>query len=370
VTTRTETRTETRPAATRPQRRTHVTLRTRMVSGRIPTRSIVVALLGLVGLALAFAWSVGTGDYTIPIPDVVAVLTGGGDSASQFVIQELRLPRAVVGLVVGASLGIAGALFQTFARNPLASPDVLGITDGASIGAVFVIVMGSTGGVLATGVSSLGVTMAALAGALITSAALYLFAWRRGIDGTRFVLIGVGLSAMMSAGVNWMLSKAAIYDLPAALVWLSGSLAGRGWHEVKPAIYALLILGPIAIVLTRTLRALQLGDDSARGLGVRLQVAQGSILLVAVCLTAFAVSAAGPIDFVAFVVPQIALRLVGGSRPPLINSAVLGALLVLAADTLSRSVFPTELPVGVVTAIVGAPYLLWLLVRSNRKVSA
>lgn len=348
----------------------HVSVRTRFVSGRVPVRAVVVALTGLVVLVLAFAWSVGTGDYSIPIPDVLAALTGGGDPAQQFVIQELRLPRAVVGVVVGASLGLSGALFQTFARNPLASPDMLGITDGASVGAVFVIVLGSSGGTLTTGANWLGVTGAALAGGLLTAAGLYLLAWRRGIDGTRLVLIGVGLSAILTAGVSWLLTQAAIWDLPAALVWLSGSLVGRGWHEATPALWALAILGPLALLLTTTLRAMQLGDDSARGLGVRLQWAQLSVLLVAVGLAAFAVSAAGPIDFVAFVVPQIALRLVGGSRPPLVTSAIFGAVLVLVADTAARAVFPHELPVGVVTAIVGAPYLLWLLLRSNRKVSA
>ncbi|MCX6397368.1 MAG: iron chelate uptake ABC transporter family permease subunit [Propionibacteriales bacterium] len=349
---------------------THLVVRTPVLSGRVPVRSVAVAVLGGCLLVLTLAWSIGAGDFPIPLADSLAVLAGAGDPAHRFVITELRMPRAAVALVVGASLGLAGALFQTFARNPLASPDVLGITDGASVGAVFVIVSGSSAGVLATGISALGVAAAALAGALLTAAALYLFAWRRGIDGTRFVLIGVGLGAVMTAGVSWMLSKAAIYDLPAAFTWLAGSLAGRGWHEVTPALYALAVLGPVAIVLSQTLRVLQLGDDSARGLGVRLQVAQLSILLVAVCLTAFAVSAAGPIDFVAFVVPQIALRLVGGSRPPLISSAILGALLVLLADTVSRVVLPTELPVGVVTAFVGAPYLLWLLTRTNRKVSA
>jgi len=348
----------------------HLTIRTRHASGRIPLRSVAVSTVGAVAVLLTFAWSIAVGDYEIPLTEVLAVLTGGGEGASQFVITELRLPRAVVGLVVGAALGLSGALFQTFARNPLASPDVLGITDGAAVGAVFVIVMGSSGGVLAAGVNSLGVTLAALAGALITAGALYLFAWRRGIDGTRLVLIGVGLSAVMTAGVHWMLTKAAVYDLPAALVWLSGSLVGRGWHEIWPVIWALAVLGPLALVLTTTLRALQLGDDSARGLGVRLQAAQLSVLLVAVGLAAFAVSAAGPVDFVAFVVPQIAIRLVGGSRPPLVASAILGSLLVLVADTVSRTLFPTELPVGVVTAVVGAPYLLWLLVRSHRKVSA
>lgn len=348
----------------------HLVVRTPRVSGRIPLRATAVALVAFLVLVLVFAWSIGTGDYAIPVSDVFAVLTGGGDPASQFVIQELRLPRAVVGLVVGASLGLSGALFQTFARNPLASPDMLGITDGAAVGAVFVIVMGSSGGVLATGVSSLGVTSAALLGSLLAAAGLYLFAWRQGIDGTRLVLIGIGLSAILNAVVAWLLTKATIFDLPSALVWLSGSLAGRGWHEAWPAIWALAILGPLAIALTTTLRAMQLGDDTARGLGLRLQFAQLGVLLVAVGLVAFAVSAAGPVDFVAFVVPQIALRLVGGSRPPLVSSAIFGALLVLLADTITRALLPTELPVGVVTSIIGAPYLLWLLLRNNRKVSA
>lgn len=355
--------------AVRPSLR-HVTVRTARLSGRVPIRATVVAAVSFAALVATFVWSVSIGDFRLPLDHVVAVLTGGGEETSRFIITELRVPRAAVGIVVGACLGLAGALFQTFARNPLASPDVLGITDGAAVGALFVIVMGSSGGVLATGVDSFGVTGAALLGALTASALLYLLAWRRGIDGTRLVLVGVGLQAMFISGVSWLLSRADIFDLPAALAWLSGSIADRGWHEAAPAIWAFVILAPVALILTRTLRALQLGDDSARGLGVRLQLAQAAVLLVAVGLAAFAVSAAGPIDFVAFVVPQIALRLVGGSRPPLITSAILGALLVLASDTITRAVLPYELPVGVVTAMVGAPYLLWLLLRANRKASA
>lgn len=364
--------TATEPTITAPVRPAagYLTLRTQVFSARVPTRVTVVALSAFVAVAASFVWSVSVGDFAIPISDVVSVLTGGGDPTTRFIITELRIPRAAVGVVVGACLGLSGALFQTFARNALASPDVLGITDGASVGALFVIVMGSSGGVLATGVNSVGITGAALAGALLAAAGLYLLAWRRGIDGTRLVLVGIGLQAIFISGVSWLLSRAEIFDLPAALAWLSGSLADRGWHEAAPAIWAFVILAPVALVLTRTLRVLQLGDDSARGLGVRLQLAQGVVVLVAVSLAAFAVSAAGPIDFVAFVVPQIALRLVGGSRPPLITSALLGALLVLVADTATRAYFPYELPVGVVTAMIGAPYLLWLLLRFNRKASA
>lgn len=357
-------------AAPTPPTALHLTVRTRAVSVRIPIRASLVALVSLVVLAAVVVWSISVGDFAIPVGDVLAVLTGGGEETNRFIITELRVPRAVVGVVVGACLGLSGALFQTFARNPLASPDVLGITDGASVGALLVIVMGSSGGVLATGVNSFGVTGASLAGALVAAGLLYFLAWRRGIDGTRLVLVGIGLQAVFISGVSFLISRAQIYDLPAALAWLSGSLADRGWHEATPAIWAFVFLAPLALVLTRTLRALQLGDDSARGLGVRLQLAQAAVLLVAVGLAAFAVSAAGPIDFVAFVVPQIALRLVGGSRPPLITSALLGALLVLVADTATRAYLPYELPVGVVTAMIGAPYLLWLLVRANRKASA
>lgn len=348
----------------------HLTVRTPVLSGRVPARAALAATLTCVALLAAFAWSVSVGDIDLPFGDVVQVLAGGGDATTRFIITDLRIPRAAVGVVVGACLGLSGALFQTFARNPLASPDVLGITDGAAVGALFVIVMGSSGGVLATGVSSFGVTGAALLGALTAAVLLYVLAWRRGIDGTRLVLVGIGLQAVFISGVSWLISRAEIYDLPSALAWLSGSLADRGWHEATPAIWAFAVLAPLALVLTRTLRALQLGDDSARGLGVRLQLAQAAVLLVAVGLAAFAVSAAGPIDFVAFVVPQIALRLVGGSRPPLITSALMGALLVLVADTVTRAYFPYELPVGVVTAMIGAPYLLWLLVRTRRKASA
>ncbi|MCZ4498294.1 MAG: Iron transporter [Marmoricola sp.] len=347
-----------------------LTVQARVVSGRVPVRAVLIALVSAAALFLVFAWSVSVGDLKISFGQVLAVLTGGGEQTNRFIITDLRIPRAAVGVVVGACLGLSGALFQTFARNPLASPDILGITDGASLGALFVIVMGSTGGVLATGANSFGVTGAALAGALGASALLYLLAWRRGIDGTRLVLVGVGLQAILISGVSWLLSRADVYDLPAAIAWLSGSLAERGWHEATPVIWAFALLTPVALLLTRTLRALQLGDDSARGLGVRLQVAQAGVLLVAVCLAAFAVSAAGPIDFVAFVVPQIALRLVGGSRPPLVTSALLGSLLVLVSDTIARAYLPYELPVGVVTAMIGAPYLIWLLLRTNRKASA
>ncbi len=345
-------------------------LRVGGASWRVPLRATSVCVTGLGLLVLVSAVSIGTGDFPIPLPDVLRVLVGGGDPGQQFIVRELRLPRVVVGVLVGAALGLSGALTQTFARNPLASPDVLGVTEGASVGAVAVIVLAGTNGALATNLSGISVPAAAMAGALLTTAAIYLLAWRRGIDGTRLILVGIGCGAVLSALTSWLLVRAQIWDAAAATVWLTGSLSSRGWEQAEPVAWALLVLLPAALVLSATLRALQLGDDSARSLGVRLQLAQLATLLIAVGLAAFAVSAAGPIEFVAFVVPQVALRLCRASRPPLLASAIYGAVLVVAADLLARVVLPTELPVGLVTAAVGAPYLIWLLVRTNRRVTA
>jgi iron-siderophore transport system permease protein len=330
------------------------------VGGIVSVRSVVVGLAGLVATAAVAVFSISHGSFSIPPGDVVDTLLGGGTAAQRLIVLDLRLPRVLAALLVGAALAVSGALTQTFARNPLASPDVLGVTNGASLGAVAVIVLG--------GSSVIGVPLAALAGGLITAAAVYLLAWRRGVDGYRLVLIGIGVGEIVTGGVSWFLVHAEIVDATRATIWLNGSVAGTGWEQVRPLSTALVVLLPLAVATAFTLQALQFEDDVARALGVRLQWAQAAVVLTAVALAAAAVSAAGPIEFVAFVVPQIALRLCGGSRPPLVVSAVLGALLVSGADLVARTALPDrELPVGLVTAMVGAPYLLWLLVRTNRR---
>jgi iron complex transport system permease protein len=261
---------------------------------------------------------------------------------------------------------VAGALLQTFARNPLASPDTLGITMGASVGAVGAIVF-SSGGAFGGALTGLGIPLAALVGALGTGALLFLLAWRAGIDGYRLVLIGIALWSVGAALVDWLLTNAEIYDAASAYVWITGSLNARTWDHVVPLAVALAVLLPVALAAGRVLGVLQFGDDTARGLGVRLRTAQATVVLVAVVCVAFAVSAAGPITFVALVVPQIAVRLAGGSRPPLLASGLLGAVLVVGADLVTRTVLPEALPVGILTAVLGAPYLLWLLVRGRRR---
>ncbi|WP_433077292.1 FecCD family ABC transporter permease [Dactylosporangium sp. CA-052675] len=326
-------------------------------------RAAAVGVAGLAAAAAVAVVAVGRGSYAIPPGTVVDVLLGGGTPGQRLVVLDLRLPRILAALLVGAALALSGALTQTFARNPLATPDVLGVTGGASLGAVALIVLGGGG--------AAGVPLAALAGGLLAAALVYLLAWRRGIDGYRLVLVGLGVGEIVQSGVSWLLVRAEIVDAHRATVWLNGSVAGVEWDRVRPLAVALAVLLPAALATGFTLKAIQFDDDVARALGVRLQLARLAVVLTAIALAAAAVSAAGPIEFVAFVVPQVALRLCGGSRPPLLTSAVLGALLVVAADLLARTVLPgRELPVGLVTAIVGAPYLLWLLVRTNRRNSA
>jgi iron complex transport system permease protein len=350
-------------------------LRVGPASWLVPLRAGLVAGGGLVLLATLVALDLALGDFEVPVADVIRTLLGTStDPGQQFIVMELRLPQTMVAVLAGAALGLSGALTQTFARNPLANPDTLGINHGAAFGAVAVIVLtgssGYGGGLVAGWLQQVGVPAAAFAGALLAAGLLYLLSWRHGIDGQRLVLIGIGLTAVLIAATNWLLVKARIQDAASAQVWLNGSLNGRGWEQGRPLLYALLVLAPIALLLARSLNAMQLGDDSARGLGVRLQVTQLLTLIAACGLAAFAVSAVGPLGFVAFVVPQVALLLTSGSRPPMLASMVLGACLVVGADLITRVVIPFPLPAGLVTSAIGAPYLIWLLVRTNRKVTA
>ncbi|RZU33600.1 FecCD family ABC transporter permease [Blastococcus saxobsidens] len=354
------------PEAQAPPVRSGRVVRLGRVSGVVRWRDLAVPLVALIALVLVSAVSMGRGDFPIGVVDVLRTLAGLGEGPQEFIVLELRAPRVVVGVLVGLALGMAGALFQTFARNPLASPDTLGITTGASAGAVAAIVL--SGGTSAGAVlGGLGIPLAALLGALTTGFLLFLLTWRAGIDGYRLVLVGIALWAMGTALTDWLLTNAEIYDAASAYVWITGSLNARTWDDALPLALALVVLLPAALATSRLLAVLQFGDDTARGLGVRLAPTQTAVVLLAVGLVAFAVSAAGPIAFVSLIVPQIAVRLTGGARPPLLASGLLGALLVVGADLVTRTVLPEALPVGILTAAIGAPYLLWLLVRGRRR---
>ncbi|SFK41477.1 FecCD family ABC transporter permease [Geodermatophilus ruber] len=358
--------TATAPRTGAPADRGRAVVRVGPVSGRFRWRHLAVPAVTAVVVVLLSAVSLGRGDFPIGVGDVLRTLVGLGEGTQEFIVLELRAPRIVVGLLVGVALGLAGALFQTFARNPLASPDIMGITQGASVGAVAAIVLAGTSGTGAL-LGGLGVPLAALLGALATGALLFVLAWRTGIDGYRLVLVGIALWAVASALTDWLLTRAEVTDATAAYVWITGSLNARTWDQAVTLALSLAVLLPLALAATRALGVLQFGDDTARGLGVRLATTQAAVVLLAVALTAVAVAAAGPVQFVALVVPQIAVRLAGGSRPPLLASGLLGAGLVVGADLLTRTVLPQALPVGILTAAIGAPYLLWLLVRGRRR---
>lgn len=329
------------------------------LSLRLEPRALTVGLL-LVAAAVAMAVVlIGTGDFEIAPWDVVQTLLGNGTPANDFIVNDLRLPRVVVALLVGAALGMAGAVFQSVSRNPLGSPDLLGFSYGSSVGALVVIVLFKGG---ATEVAA-----GALVGGLITGVLVYLLSYRRGIHGYRLVLVGIGVSAMLVAVINYLLTKAELVEATRAMVWLTGSLAGRDWSQVWPLLVTCAVLFPLVLGQGRALRMMEMGDDAAYALGVRVERTRMLLMLAAVLLTTAAAAAAGPISFVALAAPQLARRLTRSPGSNLLTGALMGAVLLLVSDWASQRAFGADqLPVGVVTGLVGGVYLLWLLVTERK----
>lgn len=324
---------------------------------------VLVTLVLAAATFLLFCLSISVGDFAISLPRVVATVFGRGERIDEFVVMDLRMPRALAGVVVGIALGVSGAILQSLARNPLASPDVLGITGGASAVAVSLVTV--SGGTTAAVVSSVGLSAAALAGGLGTGLLVYFLAWRRGIDGLRLILIGISVSAVMEAVTTWLLASADIRDVAKAQAWLVGSLDNRSWGEVRVALWCTLALCVVVAAVAFQFKPMHLGDEVAAGLGVRYGRVRAVLMLCAVLLAAAAVSAAGPVPFVALVAPQVAMRLARCPTPPLVASGLVGALLLIGADLVARTALPISLPVGVVTAAIGGPFLVYLLVRAN-----
>lgn len=326
-------------------------------------RMVLVTLLLAAVTFLVFCLSIGIGDFPIGLPQVVATIFGRGEQVDEFVIMDLRMPRAMAGLVVGIALGVSGAITQSIARNPLASPDVLGVTGGASAVAVFLVTV--SGGASAAIAGTVGLSAAALAGGLGAGLLVYVLSWRRGIDGLRLILIGISVSAVTQAVTTWLLVSADIRDVARAQAWLVGSLEDRSWDEVRIALWCTLVLMIVVAVVAFQFKPLHFGDDVAAGLGVRYAAVRAVLLLCAVLLAGVAVSAAGPVPFVALVAPQVAMRLARCPTPPMVASALVGALLLIGSDLVARTALPITLPVGVVTAAIGGPFLVYLLVRAN-----
>ncbi|MET9580174.1 FecCD family ABC transporter permease [Streptomyces massasporeus] len=329
------------------------------LSIRLDVRAVTVVLLLLVAALAASVVLIGTGDFPIPAADVLRTLVGEGNPGQEFIVNELRLPRVLVGLLVGASLGLGGALFQAISRNPLGSPDVLGLGQGATAGALAVIVL--------TSGSANQVAVGALVGGLVTGLAIYVLAWKRGVHGYRLVLVGIGVSAIVTAVNGYLLTKSDIVDATRAVVWMTGSLDGRDWEQVWPLLALTAVLVPLVLVNARGLRMMEMGDDVSYALGVRVERVRLLLMVAAVLLTASATAAAGPVSFVALTAPQLARRLTRSPGPNLLPSLCMGATLLVVADWVSQRAFGSEqLPVGVVTGVLGGVYLLWLLVSERR----
>ncbi|WP_371483472.1 FecCD family ABC transporter permease [Kitasatospora sp. NBC_00315] len=325
---------------------------------RHPRATAVCALLLAALLAVAVRTLI-TGDFPLPVSGVLDVLTGGGTRGQRYIVLEVRLPRLITALLVGAAMGLAGALFQTLARNPLGSPDVIGFTVGSATGALAVIlVIGGGAAVVAGG---------AVVGGLVTALLVHLLSRRGGTQGYRLVLVGIGVSSLLSSVNAYLIARASFGDAQSAAVWLTGSLNARGWEHCGPMAVLLLLLLPAALLLGRPLRMLEMGDDAASALGVSTERVRILLVLVGVGLTAAATAAAGPIPFVALVAPQVVRRLTRATGPNLLGSALTGALLLAVSDLAAqRLLAPTQLPVGVLTGLVGGCYLVWLIARGWR----
>jgi iron complex transport system permease protein len=331
-------------------------------SFRLDLRAVVVFVaLGLVALAGTVV-HVGQGEYPVPPFDVVRAILGLETSEAQydFIVNTLRLPRVVVAFMVGTGLGVAGAILQALTRNSLASPDIVGINAGAGLAAVIVIVV-------LPSVPSAYLPPAAFGGAVAVAVVLYALAWRGRSSPLRLVLIGVGLNAVAVALTSVIITFGEIFQVSRALVWLTGSVYGRSWEQVWSLLPWLVVFLPLAFLYSRHLNALALGDEVATGLGMRVELDRVVLVLASVALAASAVATAGAISFVALMAPHFSRRLVGPMHGGLLPvSAMTGGMIVVLADLLGHTVFaPIEIPCGIVTAIVGAPFLLYLLYRSR-----
>ncbi|MEM9203330.1 MAG: iron ABC transporter permease [Actinomycetota bacterium] len=336
----------------------------RVVSGRAARRRrlyLVSGVLMVVNFAL-FATMLMFGNTFYGPGDVISVILGEEVQGASFTVGTLRLPRAVTAVVVGACFGMAGVAFQLLLRNALAAPDIVGISDGAGAFAVFAL--------LTLELSPNWVAVFAVVGGMLTAGVIYLLAYKEGMVGTRLILMGIAISAMLQAMISYLIIRASQYDLANAVRWLTGSLNSSRWESTVPVILACAVLMPALLIQARKLEIMRHGEDAASALGVNVERTRISVLIIAVALIAFATSASGPIAFVAFLSGPIAARMVGGSQPLMIPSALVGMMLVLSSDLVGQYFFETRFPVGVITGVMGAPFLVFLLIRLHRAGSA
>ncbi|WFE57444.1 iron chelate uptake ABC transporter family permease subunit [Micromonospora sp. WMMD712] len=313
--------------------------------------ALVVAALAVVGLWL--------GDFPLRFDEVLGVLGGRTGGLTRTVVLEWRLPRVAAAIAFGAALGVAGAIFQTITRNPLASPDIIGLANGSFCGMLIALLLLGGGWHL--------LMLGSLAGGLLAALAIYLLAYRDGLSGFRFIVVGVGVSSMLAATNTWLLLRADLETALFAAAWGAGSLNTATAEVVWPAAGVVLALLAVTPLWAAALAQLELGDDVAAASGVAVDRDRAALVLVAVVLVSAVTTVAGPISFVALAAPQIARRVVRAPGLPLAATAGVGAALLLGADLVAQHVIPLTVPVGVVTVTLGGGYLLWLLVHEFRR---
>ena len=334
--------------------------RGRTVAGGGSARRTAILCIATAGVALVLATvGVSVGDFPVPVRSAIATAIWDRGNEYDFVINSLRLPRVTVALLAGACLALSGALFQSLIDNPLVSPDIIGIDTGAAAAAVTI---------LAVGLDSRLLPVAAFAGAVAAAALIFTLTWRRGTSGGRLVLVGIGVSALLSALITYMLVRFPIERVSAAARWQAGTLSGSSWDDARILAAGLAVLGPVAFVLVRRLRVMQLGDDAAAAMGVALERSRMTVVATGCGLAAVVVAVVGPLGFVALLVPHVARAMAGVlTVRVLLLTALLGSVMLLSADLIAQRLFaPTVLPAGVVTAAMGGPYLLFVLRKFNR----
>lgn len=327
-----------------------------LLAATVRRRRLVLAGAAVVTVSLFVARAL-LGDYQIAVVDAVQILMGADLGPASFIFLETKLPIALVALASGMALGGSGAAFQSMLRNPLASPDVMGVTLGASAAAIT--------GLVVFGLSGAQVTAAAFAGGLAVAVGIFALSGGAHSASNRIILIGLGLAFALQAVIHWVLIRGSVYQARDAMRWLGGSLSGVNWDGVGRLWVAVAVGLPLLLMLGRPLRLIEVGDDLAGGLGVRVPRVRLAVLLVVVLLTASATSVAGPIAFVGLLAGPIARRLNAG-RSSLPLAALVGAVVVLGADLLGDARWPWgPLPVGIITGLLGAPMLVALLLRST-----
>ncbi|WP_453994026.1 FecCD family ABC transporter permease [Bacillus nitroreducens] len=336
------------------------------ISFLIDKKALLTILILIAVAIILFLVSTGLGEMKIDPITVVKTLFGYGTRMEQLVVTSFRLPRIIIAFLVGMALAAAGSILQGMIRNPLASPDILGITGGASVAVVaFLAVFSNSSNALTVSVKWMPV--AAFLGATVIAFLVYILAWKNGVTPIRLVLIGIGVSALTQALTTTFMVMGPIYQASQANIWITGTVNGSTWanvHILSPVVLILLIL---CIMLARNLNIQELGEELATGVGSAVQKQRFILLLAATALTGSAVAFAGGIGFVGLMAPHMARRLVGSAFGALLpTAALLGGILVMLADLIGRTVFsPIEVPAGVFTAAIGAPYFIYLLYKSR-----